>query len=120
MTSVSEIRAPLAVLPPPRLDPDLGPREIAQKPAEVAAVFAGTKDPDYRKLLDAVGKAKEQLDRIRRFDMPGFRPSPHYVREMKRFGILPAGLGPSDPVDVYAADRAYWRSFWYEPSSRKN
>ena len=113
-----KIRAPLAVLPPPRLDPDLGPREIAQKPAEVAAVFAGTKDPDYRKLLDAVGKAKEQLDRIRRFDMPGFRPNVHYLREMKRYGVLSAALGPDDPIDVYATDETYWRLFWYRPATR--
>jgi hypothetical protein len=44
------------------------------------------------------------------------RPSPNYVREMKRYGILPANfdLG-ADPIDAYATDQMYWRSFWYRP-----
>ena len=45
--------------------------------------------------------------------MPGFRPNKHYIREMKRFGILPADLGLDDPIDVYKTDERYWRSFWY-------
>jgi hypothetical protein len=46
------------------------------------------------------------------------RPSPNYLREMKRYGILPPELNPAtDPFDAYAADQAYWRSFWYEPDS---
>jgi hypothetical protein len=41
--------------------------------------------------------------------MPGFRPNVHYVREMKRYGVLPASLDArSDPIDVYATDRKYW------------
>jgi cytochrome c553 len=40
-------------------------------------------------------------------------PSPHYIREMKRYGILPASLDvKAHPIDVYATDEAYWRSFW--------
>jgi len=51
------------------------------------------------------------------FHVPDFRPNKHYVREMKRFGILPAEFDPAaDPIDVYATDRAYWRSFWYRPT----
>jgi hypothetical protein len=26
---------------------------------------------------------------VKRFDMPGFHPRPEYVREMKRYGVLP-------------------------------
>jgi len=45
-------------------------------------------------------------------------PSSQYVREMKRYGILPGDLDPAaDPIDVYATDEAYWRSFWYEPAA---
>jgi len=45
-------------------------------------------------------------------------PSPHYIREMKRYGILaPDFDGNTDPIDVYATDEAYWRSFWYRPAS---
>ena len=47
--------------------------------------------------------------------MPGFRPNEHYIREMQRFGILPADLKPDAPIDVYAVDRAYWDSFDYRP-----
>jgi hypothetical protein len=41
-------------------------------------------------------------------------PSPQYVREMKRYGILPRE--PAGAVDVYATDEAYFRSFWHEPT----
>ena len=78
-------------------------------------VFASTDDADYRKLLAGIEKAKRNLDTHKRFDMPDFRPNVHYIREMKRFGILPESLGPNDPVDPYATDQAYWRSFWYTP-----
>ena len=44
------------------------------------------------------------------------RPSPFYIREMKRYGILPPGFDLSkDPIDVYATDEIYWQSFWYRP-----
>lgn len=42
------------------------------------------------------------------------RPSSQYIREMKRYGILPNDLDPAaTPIDVYATDEAYFRSFWY-------
>ena len=45
-------------------------------------------------------------------------PSPHYIREMKRYGILPHDLdAAADPIDVYATDEAYWRSFWHNPAA---
>lgn len=48
--------------------------------------------------------------------MDGFRPNKHYVREMRRYGILPPPQdGADETIDVYATDRAYWRSFWYVP-----
>jgi hypothetical protein len=37
------------------------------------------------------------------------------VREMQRFGILPKDLKPTDPVDPYRTDRAYWNSFDHQP-----
>ena len=81
-------------------------------------VFANAADPDYQKLLTLVLDAKTYLDQNKRFDMPGFRPNEPYIREMKRYGILPPGLGPADPVDPYATDRAYWQSLWYAPPAR--
>ena len=55
---------------------------------------------------------------MKRFDMPGFRPGPEYIREMQRFGILPRAIEHDTPIDVYAVDRAYWKSLWYRPGSR--
>ncbi len=49
--------------------------------------------------------------------MPGFRPNDSYIREMQRYGILPADL-PGN-IDPYATDDAYWRSLWYRPVSSK-
>ena len=50
--------------------------------------------------------------------MPDFRPNEHYVRWMKRFGILPDQFdAASDPIDVYQTDEAYWRSAWHQPSN---
>ena len=62
--------------------------------------------------------AKAKLDEIKRFDMPGFKPNEHYVREMKRFGILPQSFDlAKDAIDVYETDRKYWESMWHLPQS---
>lgn len=82
-----------------------------------ARVFCTTNDPGYLKILATIRRAGDQLNEIKRFDMPGFMPNPPYIREMKRFGILPTSLDPDEPLDVYATDEKYWRSFWLsEPS----
>jgi len=78
-------------------------------------VFKDASDPDYRRFLGAIRATKEHLDKYKRFDMAGFRPNRHYVREMKFYGILPEDVTEDDPIDVYAADRRYWESFWYKP-----
>jgi len=79
-------------------------------------VFADTADPDYRQLLAGIQALKKGHDKQKRFDMAGFRPNQHYLREMMRYGVLPAGFDPADdPVDPYRTDRAYWRLFWHEP-----
>jgi hypothetical protein len=76
-------------------------------------VLGDTADEDYQKVLRAIRDAKKKLDEIKRFDMPGFRPRAEYVREMKRYSILPADLPEGAAIDVYATDRAYWQSLWY-------
>jgi len=79
-------------------------------------VFAGAGDPDYQKLLAWIRRGQRFLEtENRRFDMDGFRPSRPYIREMIRYGILARTVGPDDPVDPYATDRAYWESFWHRP-----
>ncbi|MCX8036698.1 MAG: hypothetical protein N3D11_06545 [Candidatus Sumerlaeia bacterium] len=84
----------------------------------VAGVFADTNDPDYRKILALCCEGKRRLGEMKRFDMPGFRPDPGYIREMKRYGILPAALPPDVPIDVYVTDQAYWRSLWWHPKGQ--
>ncbi len=79
------------------------------------AVFADTNDPVYQKTLAAIVDAQRRLQEGKRFDMPGFRPNRHYIREMQRFGFLPKDLGPNDPIDYYKVDREYWDSFLYQP-----
>jgi len=86
----------------------------AGKPVgECVVAFKDTRVPDYQALLLGIQEAKQYLERVKRFDMPGFRPRPEYIRELKRYGILPHDLEPTQPVDPYKADRAYWRALWY-------
>ena len=81
------------------------------------SVFADTKDADYRRLLANVVAAKKQLDKIKRFDMPGFIPNAHYLREMTSYGALPASFDPArDRIDPYRIDEVYWQSFWHRPA----
>jgi len=80
-------------------------------------VFKDKSDPLYQRMLGAINAAHEKLKVGKRFDMPGFRPNEHYIREMQRFGFLPKDLGPDDPIDVYAVDKTYWDSFHYQPET---
>ena len=87
------------------------------KPGEPITIFTDANDPDYQTILSLCVAGKEHLDNITRFDMPDFRPGPPYVREMKRYGIIPENLAADAKIDVYATDRAYWRSLWYKPNA---
>lgn len=81
-----------------------------------AAVFANTSDPDYQTLLAMIEAGREFLaTQNPRFDLPQFRPRADWVRELKRYGILPADQTADVPVDVYATERRYWESLWYQP-----
>ena len=55
-------------------------------------VFENTADLDYGKILALCEAGKSHLERIKRFDMQGFRPNPAYVREMQRFRHSPDNL----------------------------
>jgi hypothetical protein len=107
---------------------DEGEKKNEAKPGEAAvgtpeppkarqSVFKNTHDPDYQKLLAAITETKQHLDTIKRFDMPGFRPPAPYIRELKRYGILPADQPDDAPIDCYKTDRAYWDSFVWKPVS---
>ena len=80
------------------------------------AVFTGTDDPNYQTVLAAVERSKKQLDEIKRFDMPGFIPRPQYIRELKKFGVVPKEADPNQVFDVYELDRKYWQSLWHTSS----
>ena len=82
---------------------------------EHVTVFSDTKDPDYQKILAMCAEGKRYLEENPRFDMQGFRPKDSYVREMQRYGILPRDIENDGGIDVYAVERAYWRSFWWPP-----
>jgi hypothetical protein len=86
------------------------------KTKQPVTVFADTSDADYRKILALSAAGQEHLARVKRFDMPGFQPRRDWVREMVRYGVLPAGSdGEKVPLDAYAIEQRYWRSLWYSP-----
>ncbi|MCL2743802.1 MAG: polysaccharide lyase family protein [Planctomycetaceae bacterium] len=68
----------------------------------------------YKTILAGIERAKLQLDTVKRFDMPDFIPRWEYLREMKRFGILPKDfdIHSKTPVDYYDLEQRYWRSLW--------
>jgi hypothetical protein len=83
------------------------------------AVLPDKNDAGYKTLLAMVDAGKRRLDEIKRFDMPGFRPRPEWVREMKRYGVLPAAFDlAKDPIDVYAVERQYWESLWHKGAAQ--
>ena len=83
-------------------------------------VFTDKSDGDYYRLLEIIKQSKRQLDTKKRFDMPGFAPNEHYVREMKKYRIIPSDLSDNTTIDVYATDHAYWKSFWYDPPKQQS
>jgi len=83
--------------------------------AKPVTVFADTSDPDYQKILAMCTAGRNQLEKIKRFDMPGFTPIPQYVREMQRFGII---TDTTAAIDPYRTDQAYWQSFWLTSASQ--
>jgi hypothetical protein len=93
-----------------------GSRSSGESRAADSDIFSDADDPDYRALLAMIVAGKEFLEHdSTRFDMPQFRPRSDWVREMKRYGILPESIRPQDVTDVYAVERDYWRSLWYHP-----
>lgn len=86
------------------------------KTKQPATIFGDASDADYQKLLALCVAGKERLEQMKRFDMPDFRPRQDWVREMKRYGILAADTKPEVATDVYATERRYWESLWYQPA----
>ncbi len=84
-----------------------------------AAVFSDTSDADYQRILSLCRDGKKYLETDRRFDSPDFCPSEPWVREMKRYEVLPAGLDSQTHIDVYAVEESYWRSHWWTPGTSR-
>jgi len=97
---------------------EAGGYQLCRKEGDPAPVFATTADPGYQTLLAMVTAGKQDLATRTRFDMPDFKPHPAYLREMKRYGILPANLPPDTRIDPYQTDRDYWRSLWHTPAAQ--
>jgi len=66
----------------------------------------------------AVRDTARHLNEIKRFDMAGFQPRPAYLREMKRYGLLPQDQADGMLVDYYALEQKYWPSFWHQPAAQ--
>lgn len=82
-------------------------------------IFKDKSDPGYQTILKGIEKTKWLLEEIGSFEMPGFKPRGAYVREMKRFGILPASFDANkDPINVYDTDRRYFQSLWHVPTGK--
>ena len=63
------------------------------------AVFASADDPDYKAILAMIQDGKAVLEKVKRFDMKGFRPPKPYIRELKRYGVLPGSFDDEkDPM----------------------
>ncbi len=88
----------------------------ADKKIKPAEIFKNTEDPDYQAILAMITAGKNKLNEVTRFDMLNFKPRPEYIREMKRFGVLPESFDPTkEKVDPYLIDQRYWESLWYQP-----
>jgi hypothetical protein len=84
--------------------------------ATAPVVLAKTDDPDYRLLLGMIEAGKRKLEEVKRFDMPGYRPPVPYLREMKRYGVLPDTFDlDKDPADPYELDLRYYDSLKWKP-----
>ena len=80
--------------------------------------FSGKDDIEYRAMLAAIRKGSEQMEKVARFGTEAFKPNRQYVREMKKFGVLPAGFDVSrDAIDIFETDQKYFELFWCRPSS---
>ena len=75
-------------------------------------VFASTDDPDYQTVLAGVRRGREYiLNESNRWTMKPFVANPAYIREMKRYGVLPEDFDEKTPIDPYEVDRKYWKLF---------
>ena len=78
-------------------------------------VFETRDDPDYALMLGAIEGGKKVMDEIPRYSTPAWKPNWQYVREMKRFGILPDSFDLAvQKLDAFETDQRYWASLWWQ------
>ena len=77
------------------------------------AIFKDTNDPDYQFALACIQRGHKVYTDRPAWGMQGWKPNKDYIREMKRFGILPHGFDlTKDTFDPFKTDQRYWRSLW--------
>jgi hypothetical protein len=77
-------------------------------------VFETREDPDYVLMLKAIEGGKEAMDEIPRYSTSQWKPNWQYVREMKRFGVLPESFDlAAQKLDAFETDQRYWTSLWW-------
>ena len=77
-------------------------------------LFGSEDDPDYKALLAEVRKLQEACYPGGFHFQPGYRTNPIYIREMKRYGVLPADFDPETPIDPWQVDQNYYEQFYPE------
>jgi hypothetical protein len=77
-----------------------------------APVFHSKNDPRWQQLRADMKATAATFREITTFERPGFIPSPHYIREMKRAGALPRDWQPGDPIDLFEVERRYLQKWW--------
>lgn len=76
-------------------------------------IFKDKNDPDYKRMLASIESGKKLYDARPAWGLPGWKPNPQYVREMKRFGLLPETFDlAKQTLDPFKMDQSYWRSLW--------
>lgn len=79
------------------------------------AVFKDRNDKDWMAIVAAMQRGREQYG-APRWGEAGFQPNAQYVREMKRFGVLPDTFDPArDKIDCFEVDQRYWATFTHRP-----
>ncbi len=83
-------------------------------------IFDSTDDLDYQAILAMIMYSKKGLDKIKRFDMPDFKPNERYITYMKKYGVLPENFDiTKDKINVYETDKKYFDLFKYKPITKE-
>ena len=77
---------------------------------ESTPVFNSIEDSVYQTILQYIDDAKDYLEKIKRFDMEGFKPRPEYLGQLIRYGLITEEQA-KDPAncDPYKLERKYWK-----------